>query len=51
MYYKNGIDALYKTVNTEGFMALYKGAGTHYLRLCPHIVLLFVFLEQIKKHF
>lgn len=47
--YKHGLDCLLKTVQSEGVLALYKGGGTHYARLGPHIVLVFVFLEQFKK--
>jgi hypothetical protein len=46
--YKHGLDCLVKTVRSEGMLALYKGGGTHYARLGPHIVLVFVFLEQFK---
>ena len=50
LLYRNGFDALTKIVRTEGVLGgLYKGAWTHYSRLGPHIVLVFVFLEQMKK--
>jgi solute carrier family 25, member 34/35 len=50
LLYRNGLDALTKIVRTEGVLGgLYKGAWTHYSRLGPHIVLVFVFLEQMKK--
>jgi len=48
MYYKGMMDCIIKTVNKEGFFALYKGFGAHYLRLGPHTVLIFVFWEQLK---
>ncbi|KAJ2768766.1 Mitochondrial oxaloacetate carrier protein, partial [Coemansia nantahalensis] len=46
--YRNTAHCLYKTVATEGFFSLYKGFLAHFLRLGPHTVLMFVFLEQIK---
>jgi hypothetical protein len=49
LWYRNGTDALRKVTQTEGPTALYKGAGSHFLRLGPHMVLVFVFLEQFKK--
>jgi hypothetical protein len=48
-YYSSGLDALVKTVRSEGLLALYKGGWTHYARLGPHIILVFVFLEQLRK--
>ncbi|KAI9088499.1 mitochondrial carrier domain-containing protein [Phlyctochytrium arcticum] len=47
--YKSGLDCLVKTVRTEGVPALYKGFTAHYLRLGPHTILTFVFLEQLRK--
>ncbi|KAI7834918.1 putative mitochondrial inner membrane oxaloacetate transporter [Kickxella alabastrina] len=53
--YKNPMQCFYKTVKAEGFFSLYKGFLAHYLRLGPHTILMFVFVEQIKtfgkKHF
>ncbi|PIA19208.1 mitochondrial carrier [Coemansia reversa NRRL 1564] len=46
--YKNPLQCFYKTVTTEGFFSLYKGFLAHYLRLGPHTILMFVFVEQIK---
>lgn len=46
--YKNGLDCLKKVVRTEGLSALYKGFVAHYLRIGPHTILTFVFLEQVK---
>ncbi|KAJ2008700.1 Mitochondrial oxaloacetate carrier protein [Coemansia thaxteri] len=46
--YKNPLQCFYKTVSTEGFFSLYKGFLAHYLRLGPHTILMFVFVEQIK---
>ncbi|KAF2070373.1 hypothetical protein CYY_008302 [Polysphondylium violaceum] len=47
--YKGLMDCIYKTTKQEGFMALYKGFGAHYLRVGPHTVLMMIFWEQIKK--
>ncbi|KAI8585398.1 Mitochondrial oxaloacetate carrier protein [Geranomyces variabilis] len=47
--YKSGFDCLVKTVRAEGIAALYKGFTAHYLRIGPHTVLTFVFLEQLRK--
>ncbi|KAJ3088784.1 Mitochondrial oxaloacetate carrier protein [Phlyctochytrium bullatum] len=47
--YRSGLDCLIKTVRTEGISALYKGFTAHYLRIGPHTILTFVFLEQVKK--
>jgi hypothetical protein len=33
----------------EGVGSFYKGALTHFLRLGPHMVLVFAILEQMKK--
>jgi solute carrier family 25, member 34/35 len=59
--YANGLDCIVKTVKAEGFAALYKvchlikgylhlikGFSAHYLRIGPHTILTFVFLEQLK---
>ena len=50
-WYKSGFDAARQLVQTEGPTAFYKGALTHYLRLGPHMVLVFGILEQFKKWF
>lgn len=47
--YKNGFDCIRKIIQVEGFSALYKGFQAHYLRIGPHTILTFVFLEQLKK--
>ncbi|KAJ2822735.1 Mitochondrial oxaloacetate carrier protein [Coemansia erecta] len=46
--YRSPLQCFYKTVSTEGFFSLYKGFMAHYLRLGPHTILMFVFVEQIK---
>ncbi|KAJ3138487.1 Mitochondrial oxaloacetate carrier protein [Irineochytrium annulatum] len=49
--YSSGLDCFMKTVRAEGLGALYKGFSAHYLRIGPHTILTFVFLEQVKKGF
>ena len=44
-------DCFMKIFRTEGFGGFYKGWLAHYLRVGPHTVLTFVFLEQIRKWF
>ncbi|KAJ2782846.1 Mitochondrial oxaloacetate carrier protein [Coemansia javaensis] len=46
--YRNPLQCFYRTVAAEGFSSLYKGFLAHYMRLGPHTVLMFVFVEQIK---
>ncbi|KAJ2139679.1 Mitochondrial oxaloacetate carrier protein [Coemansia sp. RSA 353] len=46
--YRNPFQCFYKTVASEGVLSLYKGFLAHYLRLGPHTILMFVFVEQIK---
>jgi len=36
-------------VENEGLRSLYKGFGTHFMRIGPHFCLTFVFLEQLKR--
>jgi len=36
-------------VENEGLKSLYKGFGTHFMRIGPHFCLTFVFLEQLKR--
>ncbi|KAL1495399.1 hypothetical protein AB1Y20_016767 [Prymnesium parvum] len=47
-WYTSGLDAARQLVRKEGWSAFYKGAFTHYLRLGPHMVLVFGILEQLK---
>ena len=46
--YRGGVDAALSLVRTEGATAFCKGALTHYLRLGPHMILVFGILEQLK---
>lgn len=48
-YYRNGIDAARKIALKEGLGSFYKGALTHFGRLGPHMVLVFVFIEELRK--
>ena len=43
------IDCIGKIAKAEGFMGFYKGWSAHYMRLGPHTVFTFMFLEQAKK--
>ncbi|XP_015795938.1 mitochondrial 2-oxoglutarate/malate carrier protein [Tetranychus urticae] len=47
--YKGAIDVLAKVAKNEGFFALWKGFTPYYLRLGPHTVLTFIFLEQMNQ--
>lgn len=49
MLYSSGIDAAYKIARYEGVSAFMKGWVAHYMRGAPHVALIFVFLEQLKK--
>jgi len=46
----NGIfDCLYKTVKTEGVLAVYKGFFAHLARILPHTILTLSLAEQTNK--
>ena len=47
--YTGAIDAAMVLLRIEGPLAFYKGALTHFLRLGPHMVLVFGILEQMKR--
>lgn len=49
--YHGVFDCFRKTVRTEGWTALQKGWLALYLRLGPHTVLTFIFLEKIRAWF
>ena len=38
-----------KIVRTEGFLALWRGARAHLLRVVPHLTLVYVSIEELKK--
>ena len=52
--YKGAGDVLIKVIKNEGIFSLWKGFTPYYMRLGPHTVITFVFLEQLnylyKKH-
>jgi len=47
--YSGIIDCVIKVVRKEGFLSLWKGFVPYFLRLGPHTILTFIFLEQINK--
>lgn len=49
--YKNGIDVLVRVVKNEGFFSLWKGFTPYFMRLGPHTVLVFIFLEQLNSFY
>ncbi|CAF3518168.1 unnamed protein product [Adineta steineri] len=49
--YHGVIDCFRKTIRAEGWTALQKGWLALYLRLGPHTILTFVFLEKIRSQF
>jgi solute carrier family 25, member 34/35 len=49
--YSGILDCFTKIWRTEGLAGFYKGWTAHYLRVGPHTVLTFVFLEQLRKVF
>ncbi|KAK5092647.1 Mitochondrial oxaloacetate carrier protein [Exophiala xenobiotica] len=47
--YKGIFDCLYKTISTEGVLAVYKGFFAHLARILPHTILTLTFAEQTSK--
>ena len=47
--YKGVFDCLYKTISTEGLLAIYKGYFAHLARILPHTILTLTFAEQTNK--
>ena len=47
--YSGVFDCLYKTVKTEGVLAIYKGFFAHLARILPHTVLTLSLAEQTNK--
>ncbi|KAF7504643.1 hypothetical protein GJ744_001997 [Endocarpon pusillum] len=47
--YKGVFDCLYKTVKTEGLLAIYKGFFAHLARILPHTILTLSLAEQTNK--
>ncbi|VDL81382.1 unnamed protein product [Nippostrongylus brasiliensis] len=46
--YKNALDVWMKVIRNEGVFALWKGFTPYYMRLGPHTVITFIFLEQMN---
>ena len=47
--YAGPFDVLRKSVASEGLLSVYKGATANYLRFGPYCVLVFVFVEQLRR--
>ncbi|KAL9639404.1 MAG: hypothetical protein Q9164_000945 [Protoblastenia rupestris] len=47
--YSGVFDCLYKTVKTEGLLAIYKGFFAHLARILPHTILTLSLAEQTNK--
>lgn len=48
MPYKNVLDCMQKVAAQEGPLALYQGYGTFVVRITPHIMLTWVFMDNVK---
>jgi len=46
--YKNSIDCVKKVLATEGPLAFYKGFGTYYLRIAPHVMITLFALDFLN---
>jgi solute carrier family 25 oxoglutarate transporter 11 len=46
--YKGMVDCAQKVVAEKGFLALYTGYPTFVIRICPHIMLTWVFMDNIN---
>ena len=47
--YRGAFDCLFRTVKTEGILAVYKGFFAHLARILPHTILTLTFAEQTNK--
>ena len=47
--YSGVLDCLYKTIRTEGILAVYKGFFAHLARILPHTILTLTLAEQLNK--
>ncbi|KAF2074773.1 hypothetical protein CYY_003919 [Polysphondylium violaceum] len=47
--YKGTFDCFAQTFKSEGVAAFYKGFGPYFLRLGPHTILTFIFVEQLSS--
>jgi len=48
--YKGVTDCFVKTIASEGPTGLYKGFSAHFMRVAPHTILTFVFLEALQRN-
>lgn len=48
--YSSAFDCLYRTIKTEGIMAMYKGYFAHLARILPHTILTLTLAEQTNKY-
>lgn len=49
--YKGALDCTKKLIQKEGVFALWKGFTPYFLRIGPHTIFTFLFLEQLNKLF
>lgn len=49
LLYRGALDCANSLAQDEGLRGFYRGFWSHYIRVGPHYVLTFTFLEQIKK--
>jgi solute carrier family 25, member 34/35 len=47
--YKGPLDCIYKTIKTEGLLAIYKGYFAHLGRILPHTILTLTLAERTTK--
>lgn len=47
--YNGAIDCVTKMVRNEGIFSLWKGFPTYFIRIAPHTIFTFIFLEQFNK--
>ena len=47
--YASALDCFFKTLTTEGVLAMYKGFTAHLARILPHTILTLTLAEQTNK--
>ena len=47
--YSGAFDCLFRTIKTEGILAIYKGYFAHLARILPHTILTLSLAEQTNK--
>ena len=47
--YASALDCFFKTLKTEGVLAMYKGFTAHLARILPHTILTLTLAEQTNK--